>query len=144
MSVKIIVIVCLIIAISFFTWYFITSREQFASDDIHYYNSLHHEKEIEKSNPNKEDQQENESDDESESEENESEETIKKTPLNLDDFEEDNKQRQTEIESILQSPEEQQTFIPSDYFTGQKDGYVYKNGRHGNGYYLDRHVQFDL
>jgi len=141
MSVKIIVIVCLVIAISFFTWYFITSREQFASDDIHYYNSLHHEKEIEKSNPNEEDQPENE---ENESDENESEETVKKTPLNLDDFEEDDKPRQTEIDSILKSPEEQQTFIPSEHFTGQKDGYVFKNGRHGNGYYLERHVQFNL
>ena len=41
MSVKIIVTVCLIVAVVFFIWYFITSREKFASDEIHYYSSLH-------------------------------------------------------------------------------------------------------
>ena len=67
----------------------------------------------------------------------------RRTLLNLDEF--TSKERQeTEIDSILKGPVEKKSFIPSESFTGQKDGYVFKNGRHGNGYYLDRHVKFNL
>ena len=127
MSVKIIVTVCLIVAVVFFIWYFITSREKFASDEIHYYSSLHNQKQQEEQQKQQEEQQEN-----------------KKTPLNFEDFTNNKLPPKTEIDSILKGPEEQKSFIPSEYFTGQKDGYVFKKGRHGNGYYLDRHVQFNL
>ena len=66
----------------------------------------------------------------------------RKTLLDLDDVK--NTRYTVELDSILKSPEEQKSFIPSQSFTGQRDGYVFKNGRHGNGYYLDRHVQFNL
>ena len=122
MSVKIIVTVCLIVAVVFFIWYFITSREKFASDEIHYYSSLHNQKQ-------EEEQQKQE---------------IKRTPLNFEDFTNNKPPPRTEIDSILKGPEEQKSFISSEHFTGQKDGYVFKKGRHGNGYYLDRHVQFNL
>ena len=127
MSVKIIVTVCLIVAVVFFAWYFVTSREKFASDEIHYYSSLHNQKQQEEQQKQQEEQQEN-----------------KRTPLNFEDFTNNKPPPRTEIDSILKGPEEQKSFIPSEHFTGQKDGYVFKKGRHGNGYYLDRHVQFNL
>ena len=68
----------------------------------------------------------------------------KRTLLDFDDFREDYRPPVKELDSILKSPEEQKLFIPSQHFTGQREGYVFKKGRHGNGYYLDRHVRFNL
>lgn len=133
MSVKIIVTVCLIVAVVFFIWYFITSREKFASDEIHYYSSLHNQKQEEQQKQQKQ-----------EEEQQKQQEEIKRTPLNFEDFTNNKPPPRTEIDSILKGPEEQKSFIQSESFTGQKDGYVFKKGRHGNGYYLDRHVQFNL
>jgi hypothetical protein len=134
MSVKIIVTVCLIVAVVFFIWYFITSREKFASDEIHYYSSLHNQKQQEEQQKQQEEQQKQQ----------EEQQENKRTPLNFEDFTNNKQPPRTEIDSILKGPEEQKSFIPSEHFTGQKDGYVFKKGRHGNGYYLDRHVQFNL
>ena len=136
MSVKIIVTVCLIVAVVFFIWYFITSREKFASDEIHYYSSLHNQKQEEEQQKQEEEQQKQE--------EEQQKQEIKRTPLNFEDFTNNKPPPRTEIDSILKGPEEQKSFISSEHFTGQKDGYVFKKGRHGNGYYLDRHVQFNL
>ena len=138
MSVKIIVTVCLIVAVVFFIWYFITSREKFASDEIHYYSSLHNQKQQEEQQKQQEEQKKQQEEQKKQQEE------IKRTPLNFEDFTNNKPPPTTEIDSILKGPEEQKSFIPSEYFTGQKDGYVFKKGRHGNGYYLDRHVQFNL
>ena len=62
----------------------------------------------------------------------------------FDDFRKDYRPPVKELDSILKSPEEKHLFIPSQHFTGQREGYVFKKGRHGNGYYLDRHVRFNL
>jgi len=144
MSVKIIVTVCLIVAVVFFIWYFITSREKFASDEIHYYSSLHNQKQEEEQQKQEQQKQEQQEQQKQEEEQQKQEEEIKRTPLNLEDFTNNKPPPRTEIDSILKGPEEQKSFIPSEHFTGQKDGYVFKKGRHGNGYYLDRHVQFNL
>ena len=141
MSVKIIVTVCLIVAVVFFIWYFITSREKFASDEIHYYSSLHNQKQQEEQQKQQEEQQTQQ---EEQQKQQEQQQEHNKTPLNFEDFTNNKLPPKTEIDSILKGPEEQKSFIPSEYFTGQKDGYVFKKGRHGNGYYLDRHVQFNL
>ncbi len=34
-------------------------------------------------------------------------------------------------------------FIKSNSWIGKKHGYVFKNGKHGQGYYKDRKVKFD-
>jgi uncharacterized protein YxeA len=141
MSVKIIVTVCLIVAVVFFAWYFVTSREKFASDEIHYYSSLHNQKQQEEQQKQQEEQQKQQEEQQKQQEE---QQENKRTPLNFEDFTNNKPPPRTEIDSILKGPEEQKSFIPSEHFTGQKDGYVFKKGRHGNGYYLDRHVQFNL
>jgi hypothetical protein len=38
-------------------------------------------------------------------------------------------------------------FIPSITFNGKKDGYIFKKGKYGNGYYIDhinRHIKFNF
>ncbi len=34
-------------------------------------------------------------------------------------------------------------FVPSDTWRGSKQGYVFKNGKNGQGYYKDRKVKFN-
>jgi len=45
-----------------------------------------------------------------------------------------NKEKQVEI------VEENLEFIPSDTFRGAKEGYVFKNGDMGTGYYIDNNI----
>ena len=138
-----IVIVLLLASVGFFTWYFINNQESF-SPCINCH--LHSEHQEEKYKTEKNSERSEISEDEiSEISDYERSEISgeKKTLLDFDDFREPDT-RVNKLDSILKSPEEQKSFIPSQSFTGQRDGYVFKNGRHGNGYYLDRHVQFNL
>jgi uncharacterized protein YxeA len=126
--IKTIIIILLIISISFFIWYFINNQEKFSPCINCHLTSE------EKENMGK-----------YEEEKRHETETLEeqKTLLDFDDF----RQKDTytgDLDSILKSPEERKSFIPSENFKGQRDGYIFKKGRHGNGYYLDRHVQFNL
>ena len=122
-----IVIVLLVISVAFFIWYFTSNPETFSPCIKDHLRSEHPEYETEKYETEKYEAPEE-----------------KKTLLDFDDFREDYKLPVNELDSILKSPEEQKLFIPSQHFTGQREGYVFKKGRHGNGYYLDRHVRFNL
>ena len=122
--IRTVVIALLVISVAVFIWYFVTNQESF-SPCINC-----HLKQEDEASKNK--IPENEIPEE------------KKTLLDFDDFREDYKPPDKELDSILKGPEEQKSFIPSQHFTGQRDGYIFKNGRHGNGYYIDRHVQFNL
>ena len=133
--IRTIVIVLLVISVAFFIWYFVSNQETF-SPCINCHLRSEHKDETEKN-------EREQKIPENEIPENEIPEE-KKTLLDFDDFREYYKPPDKELESILKGPEEQKSFIPSQHFTGQRDGYVFKNGRHGNGYYLDRHVQFNL
>ena len=144
--IKKIVIALLILSIAVFIWYFVTNQESFSPCiNCHLKN-----KQEDETSENKIPENETFENETFENEipankipENEISEE-KKTLLDFDDFREDYKPLDNELDSILKSPEEQKSFIPSQHFTGQRDGYVFKSGRHGNGYYLDRHVQFNL
>ena len=133
--IRTVVIALLVISVAVFIWYFVTNQESF-SPCINCHLRSEHKDETEK-NEREQKIPENEIPENEISEE-------KKTLLDFDDFREYYKPPDKELESILKGPEEQKSFIPSQHFTGQRDGYVFKNGRHGNGYYLDRHVQFNL
>ena len=41
---------------------------------------------------------------------------------------------------IVEIVEENLDFIPSDTFRGAKEGYVFKNGDMGIGYYIDNNI----
>jgi len=43
-------------------------------------------------------------------------------------------------EKKVEIVEENLEFIPSDTFRGEKEGYVFKNGDMGIGYYIDNNV----
>lgn len=133
--IRTIVIVLLVISVAFFIWYFVSNQETF-SPCINCHLRSEHKDETEK---NEQEQKipENEMSENKIPEE-------KRTLLDFDDFREDYRPPVKELDSILKSPEEQKLFIPSQHFTGQREGYVFKKGRHGNGYYLDRHVRFNL
>ncbi len=38
---------------------------------------------------------------------------------------------------VMEGNENRESFIPSDGFLGKREGYVFKKGDHGMGYYLD-------
>lgn len=138
-----IVIALLLASVGFFTWYFINNQESFSPCINCHLHSVHQEEKY-KTEKNSEISEISEiSDDEISDDEISEMPGEKKTLLDFDDFREPDT-RVNELDSILKSPEEQKSFIPSQSFTGQRDGYVFKNGRHGNGYYLDRHVRFNL
>lgn len=133
--IRTIVIALLVVSVAVFIWYFVTNQESFSpcinchfgtQEDETSENKIPENETFENEIPTNEIPEE------------------KKTLLDFDDFREDYKPPDKELDSILKGPEEQKSFIPSQHFTGQRDGYVFKNGRHGNGYYLDRHVQFNL
>ena len=135
--IRTVVIALLVVSVAVFIWYFVTNQESF-SPCI----NCHLETQKNRNETSENRISENETF-ENEIPANEIPEE-KKTLLDFDDFREDYKPPDKELDSILKGPEEQQSFIPSQHFTGQRDGYIFKNGRHGNGYYLDRHVQFNL
>jgi hypothetical protein len=127
--IRTIVIALLFVSVAVFIWYFVTNHESF-SPCINCHLKTQKNEQVDETFEN-------------ETFENEIPEE-KRTLLDFDDFREDYKPPDKELDSILKGPEEQKSFISSQHFTGQRDGYVFKNGRHGNGYYLDRHVQFNL
>lgn len=130
--IRTVVIALLVVSVAVFIWYFVTNQESFSPCiNCHLETQKNRNETSENRIP------------ENETFENEIPEE-KKTLLDFDDFREDYKPPGKELDSILKGPEEQKSFIPSQHFTGQRDGYIFKNGRHGNGYYLDRHVQFNL
>ena len=134
--IRTVVIALLVISVAVFIWYFVTNQESF-SPCINCHLKNKQEDEASKNKIPENETFENEIPANEIPEE-------KKTLLDFDDFREDYKPPDKELDSILKGPEEQKSFIPSQHFTGQRDGYIFKNGRHGNGYYLDRHVQFNL
>ena len=143
--IRTIVIVLLVISVAFFIWYFVSNQETF-SPCINCHLRSEHKDETEKNEREQkilEDEIPENEIPENEIPENEIPEE-KRTLLDFDDFREDYRPPVKELDSILKSPEEKQLFIPSQHFTGQREGYVFKKGRHGNGYYLDRHVRFNL
>ena len=143
--IRTIVIVLLIISVAFFIWYFVSNQETF-SPCINCHLRSEHKDETEKNEREQkilEDEMSENEMSENEMSENEIPEE-KRTLLDFDDFRKDYRPPVKELDSILKSPEEKHLFIPSQHFTGQREGYVFKKGRHGNGYYLDRHVRFNL
>ena len=133
--IRTIVIVLLVISVAFFIWYFVSNQETF-SPCINCHLRSEHKDETEKNEREQKILEEEMSENKIPEE--------KRTLLDFDDFREDYRPPVKELDSILKSPEEQKLFIPSQHFTGQREGYVFKKGRHGNGYYLDQHVRFNL
>ena len=133
--IRTIVIVLLVISVAFFIWYFVSNQETF-SPCFNCHLRSEHKDETEKNEREQKILEEEMSENKIPEE--------KRTLLDFDDFREDYRPPVKELDSILKSPEEQKLFIPSQHFTGQREGYVFKKGRHGNGYYLDQHVRFNL